>query len=86
MVGDVRGKGLVFGVELVTDRETRVPAFREVGKVFYRALEKGLSLKTTASILALSPPLIVTRQEMERAFNIIDACLSEVEQQGSPRS
>ena len=53
--------------------------------MFYRALEKGLSLKTTASILALSPPLIVTRQEMERAFDIIDACLTEAEQEGTPR-
>ncbi len=85
LVGDVRGKGLVIGVELVTDRETRVPAVREAGKVFYKALEKGLSMKTTASILTLTPPLVITRQEMERACDIIDACLEETEKDGAAR-
>jgi 4-aminobutyrate aminotransferase len=84
LVGEVRGKGLVIGVELVTDRETRAPAVREAGMILYRALEKGLSLKTTGSILALSPPLIITRQELERAFDILDACLTEVEGEGAP--
>ena len=81
LVGDVRGRGLVMGVELVADRQTRTPAVREARKVLYRALDKGLSLKTTGAILALSPPLIITREELERAFAIIDECLTEVERE-----
>ena len=81
LVGDVRGKGLVMGIELVTNRDTRAPAVKEAGKVLYRALDKGLSLKTTGGILALSPPLIIKPEELERAFAIIDECLTEVERE-----
>jgi len=79
LIGDVRGKGLVMGIELVTDREAKTPASDEAEKIFYKALQKGLSLKTTGNILSLSPPLIVTKTEMERAFSIIDSCLKEVQ-------
>jgi 4-aminobutyrate aminotransferase len=78
-VGDVRGQGLVMGIEIVADRKTKDPANTETEKIFYKALQRGLSLKTTGNILALSPPLIITRAEMERAFSIIDACLTDVE-------
>lgn len=79
LIGDVRGKGLVMGIELVTDQETKNPASGEAEKIFYKALQKGLSLKTTGNILALSPPLIITKGEMERALSIVDSCLKEVE-------
>jgi 4-aminobutyrate aminotransferase len=79
LIGDVRGKGLVMGIELVTDQETKNPASGEAERIFYKALQKGLSLKTTGNILALSPPLIITKGEMERALSIVDSCLKEVE-------
>ncbi|HET6451595.1 MAG TPA: aspartate aminotransferase family protein [Spirochaetia bacterium] len=85
LVGDVRGLGLVMGLELVSDPLTRAPALVETERVFQRALELGLSMKTTGSILALSPPLVITRQELERAFDVIDQCLAEVEARGSGR-
>lgn len=68
-----------MGIELVTDPETRAPANTEAGRIFYKALEKGLSLKTTNSILAPSPPLIISREELERAFSVVDSCLTEME-------
>ncbi len=46
-IGDVRGRGLLLGLELVTDRETREPAGDLAEAVLYRALDAGLSFKTT---------------------------------------
>ncbi len=80
LIGDVRGLGLVMGIELVVDRETKEPAHDAADAILYRALEKGLSFKTTmGSVLTLTPPLIVTEAEMERALDIIEECLDEQE-------
>lgn len=78
LVGDVRGRGLLLGVELVTDRATKAPAKDAAEAVMYRALEKGLSFKTTmGNVLTLTPPLVITEAEMSRALDILDACLRE---------
>ncbi len=80
LVGDVRGLGLLMGVELVTDRASRTRAVAEAEAVMYRALTRGLSFKLTmGNIITLSPPLTITREEMDRALDILDACLTEVE-------
>ncbi len=77
IVGDVRGLGLLLGVELV--KESGEPAVEEAEKVMYRSLAKGLSFKLTmGSILTLTPPLTITRGEMDRALDIIDDALSEL--------
>jgi 4-aminobutyrate aminotransferase len=79
IVGDVRGRGLLMGLELVTDRAAKTPANAEAEKVMYRALEKGLSFKTTfGNVLTLTPPLTVTQAQMDRALDIIDECLGEL--------
>ena len=79
IVGDVRGRGLLLGLELVTDRAAKTPANAEAEKVMYRALEKGLSFKTTfGNVLTLTPPLTVTQAQMDRALDIIDECLGEL--------
>ncbi len=80
LIGDVRGRGCLFGAELVTDRDTREPANDAADMVLYEALDRGLSFKTTmGNVLTFTPSLITTRQEMENAMNIIDICLGEVE-------
>jgi 4-aminobutyrate aminotransferase len=80
LIGDVRGLGLLLGVELVTDRQTRQRAAAEAEEVMYRALAKGLSFKLTmGNIITLAPPLTITFEEMDQAIAILDACLSEVE-------
>lgn len=80
LIGDVRGLGLLLGVELVTDRATRARASAEAEAVMYRALSKGLSFKLTmGNIITLTPPLVITREEMDRALGILDECLTEVE-------
>jgi 4-aminobutyrate aminotransferase len=77
IVGDVRGVGLLLGIELVSDRAAKTPANGAAEKVMYLALEKGLSFKTTfGNVLTLTPPLTVTQAQMVRALDIIDECLA----------
>ncbi len=84
LIGDVRGLGLLLGIELVTDRATRARAVAQAEAVMYRALAAGLSFKVTmGNILTLTPPLVITREEMERALAILDACLTEVESESA---
>ena len=79
LVGDVRGVGLLLGIELVKDRQTKEKATDEAEAVMYRALELGLSFKLTmGSILTLSPPLIISKEQLDRALDIIEQCLAEV--------
>jgi 4-aminobutyrate aminotransferase len=79
LIGDVRGVGLLLGIELVKDRQTKEKATDEAEAVMYRALELGLSFKLTmGSILTLTPPLVITREELDRALDIIEQCLGEV--------
>jgi 4-aminobutyrate aminotransferase len=78
LVGDVRGRGLLLGIELVSDRDTKQPAAAAAESVLYRALSRGLSFKTTmGSVLTLTPPLITTPAQMDQALDIVDACLAE---------
>jgi 4-aminobutyrate aminotransferase len=78
LIGDVRGLGLLLGVELVRDRTTKEPAVAEADAVLYRCLERGLSFKTTfGNVLTLTPPLIVSAAEIDQALAILDAALAE---------
>ena len=80
LIGDVRGLGLFLGIELVRDRSTRERAVDEAEDVMYRALSKGLSFKLTmGNILTLTPALTITEAEMDRALDIIEECLAEIE-------
>jgi len=80
LIGDVRGRGLLLGIELVLDRDSKAPANDAAEAVLYGALERGLSFKTTmGNVLTLTPPLITTAAEMDRALDILEACLVEVE-------
>lgn len=77
-IGDIRGRGLLIGVDLVTDRETKEPANDLAEEVFYRALDKGLSFKITmGNVLTLTPPLILTQGEMDRALDIVHAAIGD---------
>lgn len=79
LIGDVRGLGLLLGIELVRDRTTRERAVDEAEAVLYAALSRGLSFKISmGSILTLAPPLIISREELDRALDILDESLTEV--------
>jgi len=80
LIGDVRGLGLFLGIELVKDRQTRERACEEAETVMYAALSKGLSFKLTmGNIITLTPALTITREEMDRALDIIEGCIADVE-------
>ena len=77
LIGDVRGRGLLIGIELVEDRGTKVPAKAAAERVLYRALSRGLSFKTTmGNVLTWTPPLIVTQSQMDWAIDLLDECLA----------
>ena len=76
-----------MGVELVADRETKAPASDAAEAVMYRAMDAGLSFKTTmGNVLTLTPPLIVTEAEMMRALDIIEAAIGAEERTPSTAS
>jgi len=80
LIGDVRGRGLLLGIELVADRDSKAPATGAAEAVLYAALERGLSFKTTmGNVLTLSPPLTITAAEMTAALDIVEAAIGEVE-------
>ena len=80
LIGDVRGRGLLLGVELVTDRAAKTPARAAAEAVLYRSLARGLSFKISlGNVLTLSPPLIVGEREMDLALGILESAIAEVE-------
>lgn len=80
MVGDVRGRGLMIGIEIVKDQQSREPAPDWRDQIVVRAYERGLLLLGCgASSLRLSPPLIVKPQEAEVALDILEDCIAQVE-------
>src|SRR5262249_44815003 len=73
-IGDVRGLGLMVGLEIVTDRARRTPAPRERHTAIERAFERGLLvLPCGASTIRLSPPLIAREADVDKAVAILDA-------------
>ena len=78
VIGDVRGKGLMIGIELVTDRESREPARELCGAVLHRAFHNGLILLSCGvSTVRFMPPLMITKGDVDEAFSILEASLVE---------
>lgn len=80
LIGDVRGLGLLMGMELVKNRRTMERANDEAEAVMYRSLSNGLNFKLTmGNILTLTPALTVTKPELDTALSIIGRALGEIE-------
>ena len=85
-IGDVRGRGLFIGMELVTDRASKVPAKKFCDATITRAFHNGmLLLSCGASTIRFAPPLVVSRAEVDEAVTMLEASLAEArETLGSP--
>ncbi|EHR1108245.1 aspartate aminotransferase family protein [Vibrio parahaemolyticus] len=79
VIGDVRGIGMLWGIELVTDHESKARAYDEAEAVLYQCLNNGVSLKVSqGNVIQLSPPLIITREQLTEALAIFEEAIAKV--------
>jgi len=79
LIGDVRGRGLMIGIELVRDRQTKERAVTERDRVVLECFRRGLLvLGAGRNAIRLSPPLVLTRDQADTAVRILDEALSDV--------
>lgn len=82
IIGDVRGRGLAIGVDLVTDRTTREPVpTTTTAKIIYRGYQLGAAFTyvgLNANVLEFMPPLTLTEPEIEEAVGIVDQAIADV--------
>ena len=79
MIGDVRGRGLMIGIELVRDRQTKERATTERDRVVRECFTRGLLvLGAGQNAIRLSPPLVLTREQADTAVGILDQALTAV--------
>mgnify|MGYP002392735926 CR=1 FL=1 len=80
LIGDVRGKGLMVGVELIKDKE-KTPASAEAGKVRNLCREKGLLIGVGGvfgNVLRIQPPLVIEEQKLDKTVDILDDVFSKL--------
>ncbi|EGQ8069316.1 aspartate aminotransferase family protein [Vibrio parahaemolyticus] len=79
VIGDVRGIGMLWGIELVTDHESKARAYHEAEAVLYQCLNNGVSFKVSqGNVIQLSPPLIITREQLTEALAIFEEAIAKV--------
>ncbi|TLP67958.1 aspartate aminotransferase family protein [Parasedimentitalea maritima] len=78
IVADIRGRGLMFGVEIVNNNTDKTPDVGRAEKIYYACLEAGLSYKISqGSVLTLSPPLTISREDLDVALDIVIAAIKD---------
>jgi len=82
IVGDVRGKGLMIGMEIVEDKESKKPAPQKVSEIMMRSWKRGINVITCgASTIRIAPPLVITRELVDSSLDIIEDVTKEVEKE-----
>lgn len=78
-VGNVRGKGLMMAIELVSDKATKKPAGKPyVGAVYQKVLDNGAIVRTSGNKVIVSPPLVITRKDVDVIYNALETAFMEV--------
>src|ERR1700690_426507 len=78
-IGDVRGRGLLIGVELVADRKTKEPLNKTITRaLFHEALERGLITISYSNVIRINPPLVITEEEALRGVDILDQSFAAI--------
>ncbi len=79
IIGDVRGKGLMIGVEIVKDKKTKRPGVEEAKEIMMRSWRRGVAIITAGiSTLRIAPPLIIPEEYLERGLSIVEDVIREV--------
>jgi 4-aminobutyrate aminotransferase/(S)-3-amino-2-methylpropionate transaminase len=82
LIGDVRGKGVMIGVELVKDRKTKEPAKEESLKLKEEAWKRGLILPAgmgwLGNTIRMIPPFVMTRDQIDQALHILDESFATI--------
>lgn len=81
IIGDVRGKGCLLGIELVKDRATKEPLDEAGRRVYQKAFKKGLAWIPAGHILRLSPPIIMDEEIAAKGMDIVDEAIFETEKE-----
>ena len=80
IVGDVRGKGFMLGIDLVSDKETKAP-LNVASRVFDKCMEKGLVIRPIVNLIVISPPLTLNEDEVINLLSIVTESIEEVYQE-----
>jgi len=84
IIGDVRGKGLMIGVEMVKDQDSKEPAVEETQKILAKALERGVFLGKSGmglqggNVLKIKPPLCITEKQVGKVLDVFEEVLKEI--------
>jgi 4-aminobutyrate aminotransferase-like enzyme len=78
-IGDVRGRGLMIGIEMVADGTTKVPLDKTITRaLFHEALERGLITMSYSHVIRINPPLVITEEEAMRGVDILDQSIAAI--------
>ena len=82
IVGDVRGKGLMIGMEIVESKESKKPAPQKVNEIIMRSWKRGINvISCGASTIRIAPPLVITKELVDSALDIIEDTTRQVEKE-----
>jgi len=82
IVGDVKGKGLMIGMEIVENKENKKPAAKKASEIMTRSWKRGVAVITCGvSTVRIAPPLIINRELVDAALDIIEDVIKEVEKE-----
>ena len=82
ILGDVRGKGLMIGAEIVEDKDTKKPAKEKALKIMLKSWKRGIAVITCGiSTIRIAPPIIITRELVDAAMDIVEDVIKEVDKE-----